>query len=69
MTVSLISVTAPFRARSLPLTETPLFTEIDCRARMFPANAELVPRVAEEPTLQKRLHGLTRTHFCARPCR
>ena len=39
------------------MTETPLLTEIDCRARMLPAKAELVPRVAEEPTFQKTLQG------------
>ena len=57
VTVSLINVTAPLRARSLPFTVTPSFTEIDVEARMLPWNAVLVPSVAELPTCQKTLHA------------
>ena len=52
VTVSLINVTAPLRAKSLPSTVTPLFTEIDVKARMLPVNAVLVPSVASLPTCQ-----------------
>src|ERR1044072_875629 len=57
VTVSLISVTQALRANSLPSTVTPLFSSIDSSARMFPAKAESVPSVADEPTCQKRWHG------------
>src|ERR1044072_5853387 len=57
VTVSLISVTEALRANSLPSTVTPLFSSIDSSARMFPAKAESVPSVADEPTCQKRWHG------------
>ena len=57
VTVSLINVTAPLRARSLPFTVAPSFTEIDVKARMLPWNAVLVPSVAELPTCQKTLHA------------
>jgi hypothetical protein len=52
VTESLINVRAPLRAKSLPSTFTPLFTEIDVRARMLPLNAVVVPSVAELPTCQ-----------------
>jgi len=52
VTVSLINVTAPLRAKSLPFTATPSFTEIDVKARMLPWNAVLAPSVAELPTCQ-----------------
>ena len=57
VTESSISVTAPLRARSLPFTLAPSFTEIDVSARMLPWNAVLVPSVAELPTCQKTLHA------------
>ena len=55
--MSLIRVTAPLRARSLPSTTTPLFTEIEVSARMLPLKAVRVPSVAELPTCQKTLHA------------
>jgi hypothetical protein len=55
--VLLSRVTAPFRASALPSMIVPVFTEIDCRARMLPTKVELVPSVAELPTCQKTLHG------------
>lgn len=57
MKVSVSSVTAPLRASARPRTVTPVVTVIDVRARMFPANIEFVPRVAELPTCQKTLHS------------
>jgi hypothetical protein len=51
----LSSVTAPTRARSLPSTVAPVVAVIDIRARMFPLNVVVVPRVAELPTCQKTL--------------
>jgi hypothetical protein len=48
----LINVTPPLRARSLPSTVTPSFTEIDVKAKMLPLNAVRVPSVAELPTCQ-----------------
>src|ERR1700733_13810054 len=50
--VSLISVTAPLRASARPSTVTPLFIEIEVRARMLPAKVDVVPSVAELPTCQ-----------------
>jgi hypothetical protein len=55
--VSVSNVTAPFRARALPWTVTPVVTVIDVSARMFPAKSEPVPSVAELPTCQKTLHS------------
>ncbi len=57
VTVSLINVTAPLRAKSLPFTVAPLFTEIDVKAMTVPWSAVLVPSVAELPTCQKTLHA------------
>ena len=49
--VSLINVTAPFKAHSLPDTCTPAFSEMLVVAMVFPKN--LAPSiVAEEPTIQ-----------------
>jgi len=53
--VLLSKVTAPFRARALPLRVAPVVSVIEVRAKMFPANVLLVPRVAEDPTCQKTL--------------
>ena len=48
----LFNVTAPFLARSLPLTvELPL-SVIDVKASTFPLSWVVVPRVAEKPTCQ-----------------
>ena len=55
---SLSSVTAPVRANVLPSRFTPVVMVMDARARMFPLNTELVPKVAELPTCQKTLQGL-----------
>jgi len=52
ITAVLFNVTAPFLAKSLPLTvELPL-SVIDVKASTFPLRAVEVPRVAEEPTCQ-----------------
>ena len=51
------SVTAPVRAKSLPSTVVPVVAAIDARARTFPLNVVVVPRVAELPTCQKTLHA------------
>src|SRR6185369_16585868 len=49
------NVTAPLRARSLPLTTAPVVAVTDCKAKILPAKLELVPRVADEATCQKTL--------------
>jgi hypothetical protein len=54
--VSLINVTAPFRANALPWRVTPLFTLMLVSAIIVPANVVVVSRVAELPTCQKTLH-------------
>jgi hypothetical protein len=51
--VSLSRVTAPLRASTRPVTETPVVTVIDVRATIVPRNIELVPSVAELPICQK----------------
>ncbi len=43
-------VTAPFLARTLPLTSAPVSRLADVSARIVPSNLELVPKVAELPT-------------------
>lgn len=48
-------VTAPFRARALPETDTPVVSVMLVRARMFPENRLPVPSVAELPTCQNTL--------------
>ena len=48
----LSSVTAPFRARTLPITLAPLFRVILVSATMLPSNEVPVPRVAELPVCQ-----------------
>jgi hypothetical protein len=50
-------VTAPFRARALPWRVAPVVTVIELRAKMFPANELVVPRVAEVPTCQNTLEA------------
>lgn len=53
--VSLINVTLPLRARSLPSTFAPLSTVIEVRAKMLPLNTAVVPMVAvlsRQKTLQ-----------------
>ena len=55
--VSSSRVTAPLRASARPAMVSPVFTEIDVRARMLPAKAEFVPRVAELPTCQNTLQA------------
>ena len=55
-TVLVSRVTAPFRARTRPHgIATPVVRVILERARMFPAKADAVPKVAELPTCQKSL--------------
>jgi hypothetical protein len=51
--VSLSRVTAPLRASTRPVTETPVVTVIDVRATIVPRNIEPVPSVAELPICQK----------------
>ena len=48
----LFNVTAPFLARSLPLTVEPPLSVIVVKASIFPTRVVEVPRVAEEPTCQ-----------------
>src|SRR2546421_4365885 len=52
------SVTAAVRANSRPSTAAPVVTVMEAKARMFPLNTEVVPRVAELPTCQKILAAL-----------
>jgi len=54
----LSKVTAPLRAKALPLRTAPVPSEMEERARMSPAKVELVPRVAELPICQKTLAAL-----------
>ena len=48
----LSSVTAPFRAKALPVKLAPVFRVMLVSATMLPASAVPVPRVAELPTCQ-----------------
>ena len=57
--VLLSRVTPPILANSLPCTVAPVPTEIDWSAMTVPAKVEPPFRVAELPTCQKTLHGLT----------
>ena len=45
-------VTAPFRAKALPVSDAPVLSVMDVKAIMFPKNEVVVPRVAELPTCQ-----------------
>ena len=56
LTVLLSSVTAPFLARALPVTDAPVVNVMLVSARMFPTNDVVVPSVAELPTCQNTLH-------------
>lgn len=56
-TVSPISVTAPFLAKALPCSDTPLLKEIDAKAMTFPTNEVPVPKVADVPSSQKTLEA------------
>ncbi len=47
-----LSVTAPVRANTRPVTLAPVVTVSLIFARMLPSKAVLVPRVAELPTCQ-----------------
>src|ERR1700692_3642693 len=55
LTLLVSSVTAPLRARALPLVLDPVVSVMLESARMSPTNVEPVPRVAELPTCQKTL--------------
>jgi hypothetical protein len=55
--VLLSKVTAPFRAKALPWSTAPVPSEIDDNAKIFPANTELVPSVAELPICQNTLEA------------
>lgn len=48
-------VTAPLRARTLPVTFVPVCRAMLVSARILPTNVVFVPRVAELPTCQKSL--------------
>jgi hypothetical protein len=50
-------VTAPFLANALPSMSAPVFRVMLVSARILPANAVSVPRVAELPTCQNTLQG------------
>jgi len=49
------SVTAPVRATALPAKLALLFMVMDAKAKIFPMNSVVVPRVAELPTFQNTL--------------
>jgi len=53
-----ISVTAPVRAKALPIRLAPLFMVMLACARIFPRKLEVVSRVAELPTRHCTLQGL-----------
>jgi hypothetical protein len=61
VTVLESKVTAPVRASRRPCTTAPVSAVIDVRARTDPVNVDPVPRVAELPTCQYTLQGLTPT--------
>jgi hypothetical protein len=50
-------VTAPVCVSTRPFTCAPVFKVAEVSARIVPANEEVVPRVAEEPTCQNTLHA------------
>ena len=56
-TLLVFNVTAPVCANKLPFTFAPLFRVMDVRARIFPTNVVVVPRVAELPTCQNTLQS------------
>jgi hypothetical protein len=55
--VVLFKVTAPFLARSLPLTVELPSSVIDVKASTFPIRVVEVPNVADDPTCQKTLQA------------
>jgi hypothetical protein len=55
--VSSMRVTAPFRAKTLPVTVTFDVKVIDVKARMLPTKVLVEPKVAELPTFQKTLQA------------
>src|ERR1044071_7834348 len=57
VTVFVSRVTAPFRAKALPVKPAPVVIVMLVSARMFPANVLPVPSVAELPICQKRFVG------------
>jgi hypothetical protein len=60
LTIVLVSnVTAPVRAKALPVSAAPVVTVTDAWAMMVPWKIEYVPRVAELPTCQKTLAAVT----------
>jgi hypothetical protein len=50
-------VTAPFRAKTRPLTSAPVLSVMDVSASNEPLNWLVVPSVAELPTCQKTWHA------------
>src|SRR3990172_4445702 len=57
LTVVLLSVAAPFLARSLPLIVEPPPSEIQARARKFPTTVLPVPIVTEDSALHHTLQA------------
>jgi hypothetical protein len=59
VTVLVSRLTWPVRARRRPTTSPPVLAETDANAMIVPTKSVPVPSVAEEPTCQWTLHGLT----------
>ncbi len=57
VTESVSNVTAPLRAKTLPLTTAPVVTVTEVKAKRVPTKVEFVPRVADEATCQKTLQA------------
>lgn len=53
----LISVTAPFNAKTPPVTDAPSCRLIEVNAKILPLKAVVVRSVADEPTCQNTLHA------------
>lgn len=56
-TVLLSKVTAPFRAKTLPVTVALVFRVMEVKAKIFPLKLVVVPSVAELPVCQKTLQA------------
>lgn len=41
------NIIPPIRANALPSSDAPVLNVMDCIARIFPLNSEVVPKVAE----------------------
>ena len=51
------SITAPVCAKARPFKVAPVFNVMLVRARIFPMNEVVVPRVPDETSLHHTLHG------------